>query len=298
MKKTKRFFLLIWGVILLFLVVFAGLLFWNQRSSASYISQVQFEKMLGEKVIKEVVLVRNENFAEITLKTEALNSGEYENILNDLTSFSEVYGPHVQLKIPDPIIFDQIFYEAQTNIAANERLDYRVEVRSGIGSFLLNWGILFWLLTAIPILILWLVFKMFWSTKPENKPVPTVNQQNLNGRETSEYHQSNFPVKIGDRTIFLEMNQIVSFQAKDNYVNVLDTEDNTYLVEYTLNELEEKLPRHFIRIHRSYIINKLLIKEIRKHSGNRFTVHLKSKKSQQLVSSQSYAPKVKELMKF
>ncbi|MEK6479490.1 LytTR family DNA-binding domain-containing protein [Catalinimonas sp. 4WD22] len=298
MKKSKRFFLLIWGLILLLFLVFAGFFFWNQSSSASYISQGQFEKMLGEKVIKEVVLVRNENFAEITLKTEALNSGEYENILHNHTSFSRVNGPHCTLKILNSTFFDQRFNEAQKNIVANDRIDYRVEVRSGIGSFLLNWGILFWLLTAVPILLLWLVFKMFWSTKPENKPTQTVNKQNFNGSEPRVFNHSNFPVKIGDRTIFLDMNQIVSFQAKDNYVNVLDTEDNTYLVEYTLNELEEKLPRQFIRIHRSYIVNKLLIKEIRKHSGNRFTVHLKSKKSQQLVSSQSYAPKVKELMKF
>ncbi|MDF9797109.1 hypothetical protein OKW21_002372 [Catalinimonas alkaloidigena] len=251
-----------------------------------------------EGIASEVVLVRNEKLAEITLEQEALNSGKYEDLLNNQTSFSEVNGPHLKLKIYNLDNFDQDFRDAQKNIPLNERINFSIEERSGIGSFLLNWGFLFWLLTAIPILLLWLVFKLFWSTKPSKKSVQAVKQQNLNGSESAEYHQLNFPVKIGDRTIFLEMYNIVSFQAKDKYVNVLDTDDNTYLIEHTLNDLENKLPQQFIRIHRSYIVNKLLIKEIRKHSGNRFTVLLKSKKSQQLVSSQSYAPKVKALMKF
>lgn len=301
MKKIKPFFLPLLGVILLLVGFYIVIIFKKQNNNTVEVTQRQFDKMLKEGEVKDVVLVRNWNLVEIALTEEALAKEEYNHIVASQSLFANTEGPHFKLKIPNQEFFDIGLHKAQEDIAVNERIDYRVEERSDFMRFLLNRGPLFLfplVYLVIIILLLRFVFKLFWLSKPKEKRHETVDKQSLNGSDPTENHQSNFPVKIGDRTIFLEMNQIVSFQAKDNYVNVLDTEDNTYLVEYTLNELDEKLPRHFIRIHRSYIVNKLLIKEIRKHSGNRYTVHLKSKKSQQLVSSQSYAPKVKELMKF
>lgn len=81
-----------------------------------------------------------------------------------------------------------------------------------------------------------------------------------------------------------------------HYVNLYDTENNKFLIDYTLTDLEKKLSPFFMRVHRSYIINKHLIKEIRRHSGSKFTLVLKDKANRELVSSQSYALEIKKLM--
>lgn len=60
-----------------------------------------------------------------------------------------------------------------------------------------------------------------------------------------------FPVKTGEKTIFVPMDKITFFYAKVNHVYVHDTEDHKYLTDYTLTDLEEKLPPQFVCIHRS-----------------------------------------------
>ncbi|WPP50873.1 LytR/AlgR family response regulator transcription factor [Catalinimonas niigatensis] len=297
MKKRNWILIGLWIVFLLPIIFVIGITLSGKSSSTIEINQSKLDKILEQGDANDLVVVRNKNLVEITLTQEAVNKSEYRNLTEELNAFSINNGPHYHVDIANYETFDQYFTEIQENIPLDSRIGYRVEERSGIGSFVMNWGVIFGLVTTIPILMMWLVFKLFWSAKPREKLAQRTEKLSSKESELLENHQLNFPVKVGDRTIFLEMNRIVSFQAKDNYVNILDMDDHLYLTEYTLNELEEKLPTHFIRIHRSYIVNKLLIKEIRKHSGNKFTLLLNSKKSQQLVSSQSYAPKIKEMMK-
>ncbi len=300
MKKVNWLFIILWCILLLPILLVITITIAKKDGPGVEINQQQFEEFIKQGNIADVVLVRNQNKVEVTLNDEAISKSEYQKELGVQNAFSNANGPHYYFEITNPNEFDRNFEEAQKNMPIKERIGYRVEERSDMSSFVLNWGFLLWILTAIPILALWFIFKLFWSTKPKEKPqVHSVKESANHVSMTSEPAKAeNFPIRIGDRTIFLSMEKIVSFQAKENYVYVHDTEDNHYLIEYTLNELEEKLPQQFVRVHRSYIVNKLLIKEIRKHSGNRFTLSLKSKKPQQLVSSQGYAPKVKEIMKF
>src|SRR5690625_680481 len=63
------------------------------------------------------------------------------------------------------------------------------------------------------------------------------------------------PVKKGRKIRVLEMNKIQSFEA-DKMLNFVHTADKKYVVDYTLDELEERLdPSVFVRIHRSSIIS-------------------------------------------
>jgi DNA-binding LytR/AlgR family response regulator len=67
------------------------------------------------------------------------------------------------------------------------------------------------------------------------------------------------------------------------------------LVEYTLADLEQKLPAQFIRVHRSTIINSHLIQEIKKQPGSRFAIRLRDTQQKEVVTGQSYAAPVKQL---
>lgn len=62
-------------------------------------------------------------------------------------------------------------------------------------------------------------------------------------------------VKVNIRDIFY-------IEAERNYCRIYSN-DREYLLVMTLKEMDSKLPsRHFMRIHRSYIINLSQIKEV------------------------------------
>lgn len=95
------------------------------------------------------------------------------------------------------------------------------------------------------------------------------------------------PVKTGNKIQLIPVGDIVYLKADDKYVN-LHTQEGAQLIEYPLNYLLERLPPEFIRIHRSYIINKMKIREIHKEGKAAFTIILRDAKGTSLRSAQSY----------
>jgi len=70
------------------------------------------------------------------------------------------------------------------------------------------------------------------------------------------------PVKLGNRTILLESENIIYICASGSYAEIY-TEENKYLLRESLINLIELLgDKNFIRIHRSAIVNINFIKEI------------------------------------
>lgn len=70
-------------------------------------------------------------------------------------------------------------------------------------------------------------------------------------------------VKSGGRILFLRFQDIAWITAEDNYARIYTSGDN-YLTRDTLNRLESKLsPLTFARIHRSTIVNRDFISELR-----------------------------------
>lgn len=84
------------------------------------------------------------------------------------------------------------------------------------------------------------------------------------------YSQEDFN-NNGEREIFikkdsslvkLNMNDITYIEALENYV-ILYTSDKKFTIHFTMKGIESQLPPdNFIRVHRSYIVNKNLIKTI------------------------------------
>ena len=113
-------------------------------------------------------------------------------------------------------------------------------------------------------------------TKPFNVQELSARVQSLAvGRrkmmgESSRQGEGDFrklAVRKGGRTILLSIDDIVFMSAR-NKSTYAHTDDNQYLVDLTLGELEEKLGREsFTRIHRSYMINLNKIQEIQRADG-------------------------------
>lgn len=115
--------------------------------------------------------------------------------------------------------------------------------------------------------------------------------------ESEEKFIEKFPIKIGDKIIFVNKCNVSYLEAKDNYVFIHDLEGNEYITDYTLKSIENKTKKDFIRIHRSHIVNRTAIKEIHKYFNGKYAFILRDKKNSKILSSLSYSERVRELFK-
>ncbi len=102
------------------------------------------------------------------------------------------------------------------------------------------------------------------------------------------------PVKIGDRIVIVNFNEIAYFEAKEKYVFIYTTQGKEYLIDDSLNTLEEKLPANFIRIHRAYMINKNKVKELRKSFKGNLVVYMDDVNQTKLTSGVTHTAELKE----
>jgi DNA-binding LytR/AlgR family response regulator len=73
-------------------------------------------------------------------------------------------------------------------------------------------------------------------------------------------------IKKGSSLVKLKLRDIIYIEALENYVT-LNTNDDKYTIHFTMKAIENQLPSGvFIRVHRSYIINKSMIQSIKENS--------------------------------
>jgi DNA-binding LytR/AlgR family response regulator len=73
-------------------------------------------------------------------------------------------------------------------------------------------------------------------------------------------------IKKGSSLVKLKVKDIIYIEALENYVN-LNTRDDRFTIHFTMKAIENQLPSGlFIRVHRSYIINKGMIQTIKENS--------------------------------
>ncbi|MET3502928.1 DNA-binding LytR/AlgR family response regulator [Mucilaginibacter rubeus] len=92
------------------------------------------------------------------------------------------------------------------------------------------------------------------------------------------------------KVIQVHLNQIVYIEGLKNYVIVHIIGDEKHITYLTMSEIEMALPQNqFIRIHKSFIVNKSMIQSI---EGNTITVNSKI----QLTLGHTYKDKFKEVI--
>lgn len=69
------------------------------------------------------------------------------------------------------------------------------------------------------------------------------------------------PVHKGDRVVLVDAGQVVYATAARGYSH-LKLPRERVLVSFSLNDLQERLPDHFFRCHRSYLVNLRLVREL------------------------------------
>jgi len=93
---------------------------------------------------------------------------------------------------------------------------------------------------------------------------------------------------------FIEIKNIIVIEASGDYTFVQTSEGKRYLTTKSMQEWEKRLPdQHFMRIHRSYIVNFSFIEKTDKHAHHTALIFLKGLKDPVKIS-RSYYKKIKD----
>ncbi len=114
-------------------------------------------------------------------------------------------------------------------------------------------------------------------------------------QQKEEKKMTSITVKKGDKLLFIKLDEVTHFEADEKYVTVYTNKEN-HLVEQSLSQLEMKLPKDFIRVHRSVILNKNHVIEVQKYFNSRFVITLNNIGKTTVTSGRSYNAQIKEWM--
>jgi two-component system LytT family response regulator len=103
-----------------------------------------------------------------------------------------------------------------------------------------------------------------------------------------------FAVRSGENTSFVPVNEVDWIEAFQNYVR-LHVGPATYLLHVPMNTIEGVLDsNHFLRIHRSHIVNVRRIAQMWSIAHGQYTVELKSGES--LQSGRTYSERIRRAL--
>jgi two-component system LytT family response regulator len=107
---------------------------------------------------------------------------------------------------------------------------------------------------------------------------------------------TSLPVRLGDRMIFIRIEEIAYFEAEEKYVTIHTRDGKKHISDSTLKSLEEKLGDKFLRIQRSLLVNGSRIKEIDRHFGGRYILRMDDHEETKLMTGKNYSGDIKRLM--
>lgn len=109
---------------------------------------------------------------------------------------------------------------------------------------------------------------------------------------------TSIPVKVGEKVVFVRLEDVSYFKADEKYVTLTTKHAKSYILDSSLKKLEDKLPSAFIRVHKSFIVNKNLLKEVHKHFNNRFVLIIDDYEQTRITTGRNYYNIVKHLFEF
>ena len=101
---------------------------------------------------------------------------------------------------------------------------------------------------------------------------------------TEKIYKTRFTVKIGQHLKIISTDEIECFYSENKGTYIHTTENRNYLIDGTLENLENDLdPKYFFRISRKFILPLKSIKEIVVYSNSRLKVNLSTYKDDEVI---------------
>jgi two-component system LytT family response regulator len=102
------------------------------------------------------------------------------------------------------------------------------------------------------------------------------------------------PSRTGDRIQLLEVARVTHFYAEDK-LTFAATPEKDWIVDRTIADLEGRLdPRHFLRIHRSSIVNLEFVDELNAWFGGRMVVRLRNPRKTEITVARDRLKELKD----
>lgn len=101
-------------------------------------------------------------------------------------------------------------------------------------------------------------------------------------------------VKKGTKFTLVQLSDIIYLEASDKYTFVHTANGQKLFCDHMLANLEERLTVDFIRVQKSYIVNRTRVAEIHKYSNNRYSLILQDPSFTRIVTGPSYLNIVRE----
>jgi len=140
-------------IILALVAVILGISYFNRSAELVEIQANRFEDMVQARDIKRLVMIKNEELVEITLKPEALQNAKYKQEIERSSPFGvNANGPHYKLKIGSIDKFQDNYEQYTKNIPREQKIDLQFEERQDYTNMFFNIGFLvllvfgFWML--------------------------------------------------------------------------------------------------------------------------------------------------------
>ncbi|PIB28501.1 LytR/AlgR family response regulator transcription factor [Maribacter sp. 4G9] len=130
-----------------------------------------------------------------------------------------------------------------------------------------------------------------------NHLIQSSNTKSIEKNLKSSDISSSIPVKQGDNILLIPIQEIVYFEAYDNYSFVYDLNGKKRLCDYSLLFLERRLEKKFSRIHRKYLVNENHIKQIKPYINGRYIIEFSIKGLSSITSSKSYSNTIRRIIK-
>ena len=287
MKLIKR----ITQSILIFLLISCG-------QKTPEIDLTELHSMGDHNDIYKVNIVDNE-LIEVYVDDDSLHLDRHKRALKQKDKPNYVYS----IKVVDNLVTnyhirkffnnDNIIIEYTTKKGSSFFLAIVWSISMILFYILIIFG-LFYLFLKLTIKVVLKHFKPKWIFDQFDELMNKYNNKNINIKDLME----TFPVKSGERIILVSMDKIVDFTVTNNFLFLTDYDNNEYLIDSSLKDLESKLPMNFVRIHRNTIINKSYIKEIKKLEDGRYDlIIMLCKKDKTMTCSKSYNDNIKDLLK-
>jgi two-component system, LytTR family, response regulator LytT len=126
-------------------------------------------------------------------------------------------------------------------------------------------------------------------------PSLNLNQllQSINQKST-EYKQR-FLVKMGQKYLSIGLSEIAYFHASEKLVYLVTKEQRKYIIDYTLDELEQMVDPHlFFRLNRQYLSHIESIESISSYFNGKLKIQLKPVVAEEILVSRERASDFKQ----
>jgi two-component system, LytTR family, response regulator len=131
-----------------------------------------------------------------------------------------------------------------------------------------------------------------WLERPDFRAM--VEELSRSLRDTQGERLLRIPIRVGERTRFLELSRVTHFYSEDK-LTYAQADGKTYCIDSTIADLERQLGQsRFVRIHRGTLLNVDWLEELTPFFTGRLIARLKDERRTELTVSRDRVRSLKE----